>query len=222
VSSSWSSGFERLSGPLAVSFGLHLATVAALDALPQRAGGELADALQRGGKRLQVALRAAPPPPAALEPAPASLTPSLPPLPPVPPPPLASALPPAGPAAETADSGPLARYFLARELDARPVPLAPIEPAYPNDAYLRNIPGSVLVQLHLNEAGNVERAEILRAHPPGYFEEAVRLAFLGARFSPGIRGGQPVRVRMTVEIRYHGQQQELPAAAGAAPVPGSN
>jgi protein TonB len=150
-------------------------------------------------------MRGAPPPPEATAPQ------SLPPAPPVAALPSASGEPPAA-------AAPPAHYFLARELDARPVALAPIDPAYPNDAYLHNIPGSVVVRLHLSETGEVERADIVRANPPGYFEDAVKQAFMKARFSPGMRAGKPVRVQMTVEVRYDGPQAE--AAPGAAETPG--
>ena len=190
MSSSWSDGFERLAGPLAVSLGLHLTIGTALDALPWRVSGALPEGQQQGTQRLRVALRGVPTLPTD---APAPLF--VPPVPPV-------AAPP-GAAGE-----PAAHYFLARELDARPVALAPIDPAYPNDAYLRNVPGSVLVRLHLSETGAVEQAVIVRADPPGYFEEAVQRAFLAARFSPGMRGGRPVRVQMTVEVRYDSPQLE--------------
>jgi TonB family protein len=198
VNSSWSDGFARLAGPLAVSLGLHLSVGAALDSLPWRVPGSALERHQQGGQRLQVALRSSPPPSAAPTPQ------FLPPVPPV-----------AGPSGTAGE--PQAQYFLARELDARPVALAPIEPAYPNDAYLRDVPGSVLVRLHISETGEVEKAVILRADPPGQFEDAVQRAFLTARFSPGMRGGRPVKVQMTVEVRYESPRAE--AAPGADSVP---
>lgn len=194
MNSSWSDGFARLAGPLAVSLGLHLSAGAALDGLPWRTSSALPEGIRQGANRLQVAIRGAPPPPEASAPQ------ALPPPPPV------AALPSAG--GEPPVASPPAQYFLARELDARPVALAPIDPAYPNDAYLRNIPGSVLVRLHLSETGEVEKAEILRADPPGYFEDAVQRAFMTARFSPGMRAGKAVRVQMTIEVRYDGPQPE--------------
>lgn len=199
MNSSWSDGLARLAGPLAVSLGLHLSIGAALDSLPWRVSGARPDGQQQGGRRLQVALRSTPPPPAEA-PAPQSVQP---------------ALPAAAPPGMTAEQP--ARYFLARELDARPVALAPIDPAYPNDAYLRDIPGSVLVRLHITETGVVEKAVILRADPPGYFEDAVQRAFLSARFSPGMRGGRPVRVQMTVEVRYESPRLETAPGASAPP-----
>ena len=200
MNSSWSDGFARLAGPLAVSLGLHLSVATALDALPWSVSGGQRERQPPGGQRMQVALRGTPTPPVVEAAAPL----------PLPPAPYVAA--PPGAAGE-----PPAHYFLARELDARPVALAPIEPAYPNDAYLRDVPGSVVVRLHINETGVVEKADILRATPPGYFEDAVQRAFLTARFSPGIRGGRPVRVQMTIEVRYEGPRAEAVPGAGGAP-----
>ena len=195
MNSSWSDGFARLAGPFAVSLGLHLSVAAAVDGLPWRTSSALPEGIRQGAQRLQVVLRGVPPPSEASA---AQTAP--------PPPPAVAVLPSA--AAEPPAASPPAQYFLARELDARPVALAPIDPAYPNDAYLRNIPGSVLVRLHLSETGAVEKADILRADPPGYFEDAVQRAFMTARFSPGMRAGKPVRVQMTIEVRYDGPQAE--------------
>lgn len=201
MNSSWSDGLARLAGPLAVSLGLHLSVAAALDSLPPwRVSGSSHERQQQIGQRLQVALRGMPP----LSEAPAPVF--IPPAPWMP-----AGAPPGAPAEQQA------QYFLARELDARPVPLSPIEPAYPNDAYLRDIPGSVVVRLHINETGMVEKAVILRANPPGQFEEAVQRAFMTARFSPGMRGGRPVKVQMTVEVRYDSPRAESAPGAGGPP-----
>jgi len=201
VNSSWSDGLARLAGPLAVSLGLHLSVAAALASLPPwRVSGSNLERQQQIGQRLQVALRGMPlrseaPVPQYIPPAPW----------------LPAGAPQGAPAEQQA------QYFLARELDARPVPLAPIEPAYPNDAYLRDVPGLVVVRLHINETGVVEKAVVLRANPPGYFEEAVQSAFMKALFSPGLRGGRPVKVQMTVEVRYDSPRAETAPGAGGAP-----
>ncbi|HUN67768.1 MAG TPA: energy transducer TonB [Burkholderiales bacterium] len=198
MSSTWNDEFARLAGPLAVSLGLHLSAVAALEGLPQRVSSAALGLQNRGATRLEVAFRAAPQPMAPqtegyVPPVAPSLAPPLP--------------EPGGAPEELADA---TRYFAARDLDVKPEPLAPVDPPYPNDAYLRNIPGRVLVRLTIDAHGVVERAEILRADPPGQFEEAVLSAFRAARFSPGMRGGRPVGVQMTLEVRYHGPQAVVP------------
>ncbi|MDW8469907.1 MAG: energy transducer TonB [Burkholderiales bacterium] len=89
-----------------------------------------------------------------------------------------------------------------RELDERPKVLSPVDPPYPNDAYLRNIGGRVLVRLFIDESGAVVRAVTELAEPPGYFEEAVEGAFRAARYAPGMKGGRPVKSQLLIEVRY--------------------
>jgi TonB family protein len=97
---------------------------------------------------------------------------------------------------------PADRYYLARELDLRPRPLKPVEPVYPNDAFLKNIPGRVVVRLFISESGEVEKTLILHAEPPGYFERAVEQAFHAARFTPAMKHGLPVKAQVVLEVRY--------------------
>jgi protein TonB len=94
------------------------------------------------------------------------------------------------------------RYYTTPELDVRPWIKERIEPEYPEKAYRRFLSGKVVVQLYLDESGKVERAVAVRADPGGYFEEAAEKAFLAARFTPGMKGGRPVKVRMQMEVSF--------------------
>jgi periplasmic protein TonB len=98
------------------------------------------------------------------------------------------------------------RYYTTRELDVRPWIMERVEPEYPEAAYRRFLSGKVVVQLDLDDSGRVERAVAVRAEPEGYFEAAAEKAFLAARFTPGIKGGRPVKVRMQVEVRFDSAQ----------------
>ncbi len=102
------------------------------------------------------------------------------------------------------------RYFLTRELDVRPGITARVEPEYPDAAARRALSGKVMLRIYIDETGAVERAVALRADPPGYFEEAAARAFLAARFTPGLKGGRPVKVQMTLEVTFESAQ--APAA----------
>jgi protein TonB len=174
VSSSSSEALLRFGSALAASGALHVAAVLGIDALPWAVSDPAPGLPAQAAPALQVDLRVAQ---AASASAPhkRSRTP----------------LPEA--------SG---RYYLARELDARPAPRNPVEPAYPNDAYLRDISGRVLVRLYIAESGAVEKAVIVQAEPPGYFEEAVQQAFRAARFTPAMKHGRPVKAQMVLEVRY--------------------
>ncbi len=85
------------------------------------------------------------------------------------------------------------RWYTAREVERRPEPLGEILPAYPEEARRRGIEGSVVVALHIDEAGEVREVEVLESKPPGVFDAAVIAAYGQARFQPAARGGRPVR-----------------------------
>lgn len=85
------------------------------------------------------------------------------------------------------------RWYTAREVERRPEPLGEILPVYPEEARRRGIEGSVVVALHIDEAGEVQEIEVLESNPPGVFDAAVIAAYGQARFQPAARGGRPVR-----------------------------
>lgn len=174
MSSSSSEALLRLGGALAASGALHVAAAVGIDALPWAASGVAEDPAARAAPSLQVQLRLA-------EPAAAS----------------ARSRRHRYPRPESAG-----RYYAARELDVRPAPREPVEPVYPNDAFLRDVSGRVVVRLYLAESGAVEKALIVQAEPPGYFEEAVQQAFRAARFTPAMKHGRPVKAQVVLEVRY--------------------
>jgi protein TonB len=213
VSFSWNDALARLGGAFAVSLGLHLSAALALEALPWAAPGAGRGAPERGAARMQAAIRYAPPP-ATPVPAPASIESPQAAAPPAPAGPAAAEKPSASDAARGQPGAP-APYFASRDLDVRPTVVGRVDPPYPNDAYLREIAGRVVVRLFISEKGTVEKAATLLAEPPGYFEEAVERAFLAARFNPGMKGGRPVKVQLVVEVRYDSPQPTLPGGESA-------
>jgi protein TonB len=174
VSSSSSEALIRLGSALAASGALHLGAGLAVEALPWDADGVAEHRPAKEAPPLRVDFRVAQP---------AAAAPS-----------------------ESRESKPAAprteRYHLARELDVRPAPREPIEPVYPNDAFLKDIPGRVVVRLFISESGQVEKALIVHAEPPGYFEEAVQQAFRAAHFTPAMKYGRPVKAQVVLEVRY--------------------
>jgi protein TonB len=174
VSSSSSDALIRLGSALAASGALHLGAGLAVEALPWDANGVAEQRSVRETPALRVDFRVVQ---------------------------AAAAGPSQSPEIKPAAPRP-ERYHLARELDVRPAPRAPIEPVYPNDAFLKDIPGRVVVRLFISESGAVEKALILHAEPPGYFEEAVQRAFRAARFTPAMKHGRPVKAQVVLEVRY--------------------
>lgn len=102
---------------------------------------------------------------------------------------------------------PAQRYYRTNELDVRPGIMTRVQPEYPEPAARHFVSGSVRIQLYIDETGRVERVQTLRAEPPGYFEQSAERAFLAARFTPAMKGGKPVKVRMVLEVSF-----EAPAA----------
>ena len=101
-------------------------------------------------------------------------------------------------AAPVRPSGPV--YHVAGELDPPPRPLQDIEPEYPPEAGYQ--PGTVVLRLYIDEAGSVDRVDVLQATPAGLFENAARSAFAAARFSPGRIAGVPVKCQLTIEVEF--------------------
>jgi protein TonB len=143
-------------------------------------------------------IAASPPPPKAVTstkpdtPAPALLaTGAVVPAVPAPAPPPADRFPPLPPAPD---------YRTSSTLDVPPQPLTDIEPHYPEAADRQQ--GSVVLRLLINERGSVDNVGVVKAFPPGLFEEEARLAFEQAAFSPARQGGSPVKSQLVIEVQF--------------------
>ena len=93
-------------------------------------------------------------------------------------------------------------YYSARELDVYPMPLAPLHFDYPAHLRAARAGAGVLVRVLLDEAGAVEEATVIAAHPAGPFEEHARAALAAARFTPGRRDGKAVKSQLTVRVGF--------------------
>ena len=91
------------------------------------------------------------------------------------------------------------RYYRSRELDVVPGIRTRVHPEYPHMAH---VSGKVTIRLYIDEHGTVEHVGILRAEPPGHFEASAQRAFLAARFTPGMKGGVPVKSQLTLQVDY--------------------
>jgi protein TonB len=92
--------------------------------------------------------------------------------------------------------------FSAGDLDAQVGIQVRIPPIYPIRARERRIEGWVEVKLLVGPGGNVERAEVVRAEPPGYFEKSVLDCVKKWKLTPPTVGGEPVRAWMSTKIRF--------------------
>lgn len=109
------------------------------------------------------------------------------------------------PAAEPADPwqralSPAPEYALGIRLDPGPRPLDDIDPDYPDPVNLRT--GSVVLRILISETGHVDDISVVRAEPPGVFDQAAVDAFSRARFSPGMASGTPVKSQIRVEVQF--------------------
>ena len=114
---------------------------------------------------------------------------------------------PGAAAGAIAPSGPVlapvtARYYLPREVDQPSEPLEHAQLFYPEEALKQRIGGVVVMHLFIGANGALERTEVVRADPPGVFEQAVRDAAQASRFRPAMLGRAPVNSRITIEVPF--------------------
>jgi len=77
-----------------------------------------------------------------------------------------------------------------------------VQPAYPEIARTAKASGVVLVQITINESGEVINAQIIRGHP--MFNDAALQAAKQWRFNPTILNGQPVKVKGVLTFNFDG------------------
>lgn len=85
----------------------------------------------------------------------------------------------------------------APETPARPMRRP--SPRYPPQARRDGIEGFVTVRMRVDARGRVKDVVVVRAEPPGVFEDVARDAAKRYRFQPARRGGEPVET--TIEQR---------------------
>jgi protein TonB len=89
------------------------------------------------------------------------------------------------------------KYSPLSEVDREPKPVYTFEIEYPRFAKEASIEGTVLLALMIDNEGKVSRARVLKG-PHSKLNEAAREAALKFKFTPALKGGQPV----ATEIMY--------------------
>jgi len=74
--------------------------------------------------------------------------------------------------------------------------------SYPQSAKKKNIKGYVVVNLLINEEGEVEVSQILESEPSSIFDSSVLHGVKEWRFSPAIYKGNPVKMWVKQKIRF--------------------
>ncbi|OON67209.1 energy transducer TonB [Hymenobacter sp. CRA2] len=73
---------------------------------------------------------------------------------------------------------------------------------FPDEALRRGLSGKVLVQFIVDERGHLLDPKVVRGLGPDLDAEALRLVRIMPWWTPGLVGGQPVKVQMTLPIVF--------------------
>ncbi len=84
---------------------------------------------------------------------------------------------------------------------APPVKIHYPTPRYTEAGRLARIEGVVILEVVVDERGDVTGARVLKGLPHGLAESAVETA-MGWKFRPALRSGQPVKVLVTITVRF--------------------
>lgn len=91
--------------------------------------------------------------------------------------------------------------FAIGDLDQKPRPIVQSPPSYPFELRRKKIEGSVSVYFVVDEDGRVVDPRVERATDPA-FERPALEAVRQWRFEPAVRGGQKVKAKMHVPLRF--------------------
>jgi protein TonB len=90
-----------------------------------------------------------------------------------------------------------------RDVDTMPVPVATVQPTYPEGARKTGAQGTVLVGVKIDRSGTVESASVtegVEGHPE--LGEAALEAVRQWRFEPAKEGGKPVDIEVTIPVKF--------------------
>lgn len=87
-------------------------------------------------------------------------------------------------------------------VDSKPRVVSRTPMTYPSQALKRGQQGYVLINLLINESGDIEAAKVLESEPEGVFETAALRGVQNWRFTPARYQGQPVKVWVRQRVRF--------------------
>ena len=91
--------------------------------------------------------------------------------------------------------------YLPSDQVTAPTATKTTKPAYTSEAMLRRIQGSVVLQVDVLPDGTVSTVALVKSLDPGLDEEAVK-AVKQWRYSPGLKNGKPVTVRVEATLPF--------------------
>ncbi len=77
-----------------------------------------------------------------------------------------------------------------------------VMPDYPPDARSRRLEGFVELRIVVDASGNVTEADVVRADPPGIFEDKAIEAIMKWKYRPARLRNEPVSVRITQTVEF--------------------
>jgi len=101
------------------------------------------------------------------------------------------------------------RYYTASELDHVATPLADVGLTFPKGREGIDYFGTLRMDVYIDEAGRVDRVQVLESTVPREFQESAVAAFTRARFEPARRKGRAVKSIKKVEVRFAAPLSEL-------------
>ncbi len=72
---------------------------------------------------------------------------------------------------------------------------------YPEIAKKAGVEGKVYALAFINENGTVDKVQIIKGIGAGCDEEVIR-AVSAAKFTPGMKEGKPVKVKLSIQIKF--------------------
>ena len=97
---------------------------------------------------------------------------------------------------------PVATSYEIGDVDRMPMVIFKMKPVYPYRAKRLNITGKVDVKFLVDENGYVSKIKIIKATPPGIFDESVLKALPSWKFSPGGISGNAVSTWVITTIEF--------------------
>jgi protein TonB len=119
--------------------------------------------------------------------------------------------PPPPPPPPGAGGGSIDRGKVFMTWEEAPELIKMVTPTYPELAKKAGVEGKVILQIIVDENGNVMDPRVVVADPPGIFEEAALEAILRWKFKPAKQRGNNIRVIM-------GQQVDFTLTSGVPPL----
>ncbi|NQV37005.1 MAG: energy transducer TonB [Candidatus Marinimicrobia bacterium] len=86
--------------------------------------------------------------------------------------------------------------------DEPPEPLTPIIPHYPEIAREAGIEGQIIIQVYIDESGDVTETVVLKSIPNTGLDEAAIEAIRITKFKPAMQKDKPVGVWISIPIQF--------------------